>query len=109
MCAEDSEAEIVEIPLFNDMEVEAKVEILAFMRAQGKKPADFVVRQAGLFELPRPRSDGADWRRWRPAARGPAPYVVCELRPERPRGERVPAAEAREGGAPVLPVWEAWA
>ena len=38
--ADEPESESVGIKGFVDMEVEAKVEILAFMRAQGDKPAD---------------------------------------------------------------------
>ena len=38
--AEGSDADTVDIPQFVDIEVEARVEIFAFMLAQGYKPAD---------------------------------------------------------------------
>ena len=50
--ADEPESESVDIKGFVDMEVEANVEILAFMRAQGYKPADARAASAGLCALP---------------------------------------------------------
>ena len=35
-----NDSDVVDIPKFADMEIDARVEIFAFMRAQGYKPAD---------------------------------------------------------------------
>ena len=92
------------------MEVEAKVEILAFMRARGYKPADG--RAASGRFVRRARSDSADkWPR-RPAARSPAPracrHVLCQLWQERVCSERVPTTKARQEPAAVFKLREAW-
>ena len=100
--AEGSEADSVEIPRLGDMEVEAKVEILAFMQAQGYKPADSrgasgrFVRPPGCRGQTAPTGSGGGFPRREvpPKGRGDLSCVNCGRKGHaasecrQPRGEK---------------------
>ena len=89
----DSDGDAVDIPKFADMEVDARVEILAFMRAQGYKPADNRASSGRFVRAPggRGRKVPSGPARREVPPRGRAD-ITCELRQEGAQCNRVQAA-----------------